>query len=128
MNYNIINDYNMNYNIINDYNTKYNYTKNENDQELYIFELILKTTNDEILTFRSIKKNKQGIIDIDNILFDTINNFKLTILHTNHINNQIILKKIIDHSNNSNTYLNDILYLEINKRNNFIEFNYNIIN
>lgn len=109
-------------------NTKYSYTKNENDQELYIFELILKTINNETLIFRSIKKNKQGIIDIDNILFNTVNNFKLTILNTKYINNQINLKRIIDHTNNSNIYLNNNFYLEINKKNNFIEFNYNIIN
>lgn len=119
---------NYNNNILYYYNTKYNYKINETDQQMYIFELLLKTNNDEEFTFRSIKKNKQGNIDINNILFDTINKFKLTILNLNYTNNKIILKKIIDHSNNSNIYLNDKIYLEINKKNNFIEFNYNIIN
>lgn len=120
----------MNYNeILYDNNTKYNYTINETDQQIYIFELVLKTSNNEELIFRSIKKNKQGNIDINNnILFDIINKFKLTILNMNDTNNKIIIKKIIDHSNNSNIYLNDKIYLEINKKNNFIEFNYNIIN
>jgi len=115
----------MNYNI-----SKYNYTKNETDQQLYIFELSLKTTNNEEKIFRCIKKNYQGIIDIDeDILFHTINKFKLTVLNINSMNNPIILKKIIDHSVNSNTFLTNDIYLEINKvNNNLIEFNYNIRN
>jgi len=114
----------VNYNI-----SKYNYVKTEPDQQLYIFELILKTTTDEDKIVRCIKKDNQGIIDInENILFETINKFKLTILNVNSINNPIIIKKIIDHSINSNTFLTNNLYLEINRtNNNLIVFNYNII-
>ena len=114
----------MSYNI-----SKYNYTKNETDQQLYIFELTLKTTNNEDKIFRCIKKNDQGTIDInEDILFHTINKFKLTVLNINLMDKPIILKKTIDHSINSNTFLTNDIYLEINKVNNLIEFNYNIRN
>ena len=115
----------MNYNI-----SKYNYLINETDQQLYIFELTLKTINNENKIFRCIKKNSQGFIDInEDLLFNTINKFKLTVLNINSMNNPIVLKKIIDHSINSNTFLTNDIYLEINKtNNNLIEFNYNIRN
>lgn len=121
----------MNYNNEINYNiSKYNYTKTETDQQLYIFELILKTISNEDKIVRCIKTHNQGIIDMDeNILFDTVNKFKLTVLNINSINNPIIIKKLIDHSINSNTFLTNHIYLEINKtNNNLIEFNYNIIN
>jgi hypothetical protein len=120
----------MSYNneIIYNYTKKYNYAKNETDQQVFIFELILTTITNEELTFRSIKKNNQGSIDIDDIQFDTINKFNLTVLNINSFNKPIILKKIIDHNLNSNTYMTNKIYLEINKINKLIEFNYNIIN
>ena len=119
----------MSYNeIIYNNNKKYSYTKNETDQQIFVFELILTTTNNEELTFRSIKKSNQGTLDVDNIQFHTINKFNLTILNINYFNKPIIIKKLIDHSLNSNTFLTDKIYLEINKsRDTFIEFNYNII-
>ena len=110
--------------------SKYNYTRTESDQQLYIFELILKTITDEDKIFRCIKKNTQGSIinSEDNILFETITKFKLTVLNINNLNNQIIIKKLIDHSINSNTFLTNEIYLELNKtENNLIELNYNII-
>ena len=107
--------------------TKYNYSYIETDKQIYIFELVLKINNEE-QTFRCIKKNHQGSIDIDELLFDTINKFKLTVLNINSFDTPIILKKNIDHSLNSNTFLTSEIYLEINKtNNNLIEFNYNII-
>ena len=120
----------MNYN--NEVNTisKYNYSRTETDQQLYIFELILKTITDEDKIFRCIKKNNQGsILNSDNnILFDTVTKFKLTVLNINNLNNQIIIKKVINHSINSNTFLTNEIYLEFNKtNNNLIELNYNII-
>jgi hypothetical protein len=118
----------MNYNITNYNISKYNYTKTETDQQIYILELNLKTINNEAKIFRCIIKKNQGVIDIDeNILFDTVNKFKLTVLNINSMDNPIILKKIIDHSINSNIFLTDKIYLEIKKtNNNLIEFNYNI--
>lgn len=107
---------------------KYSYTKNESDQQIFIFELILTTNKNDELTFRSITKNNQGTIDIDDIQFNTINKFNLTILNINSFNKPIIIKKLIDHSLNYNTYSTDKIYLEINKiKNKFIGFNYNII-
>ena len=56
-----------------DYNiSKYNYTKTENDTQLYIFEIVLKTIDNENKTFRCIKKKIQGTIDIDDIQFHTM--------------------------------------------------------
>jgi hypothetical protein len=121
--------YKMSYNTEITYsNTKYNYTNIQTTNQIYIFELILITINNEKHLFRCIKKNNQGKIDIDEILFNTVNKFKLTVLNINSPDKPLILKKIIDHSINSNIYLTDEIYLEINKTsNNFIEFNYNII-
>jgi hypothetical protein len=56
------------------YISKYNYTNTETDHQIYILELVLKTINNEDKIFRCIKKNNQGIIDLDeNIIFHTIN-------------------------------------------------------
>ena len=112
-----------------DYNiSKYNYTKTENDTQLYIFEIVLKTIDNENKTFRCIKKKIQGTIDIDDIQFHTINKFKLTVLNINSLDNPIILKKLINHSIDLNKFLNNNIYLEINKVNNLIEFNYKLTN
>lgn len=110
--------------------SKYNYTRTESDQQLYIFELILKTIYNEDKIFRCIKKNTRGsIINSDNnILFETVAKFKLTVLNINNLNNQIIIKKLIDHSINSNTFLTNDIFLEINKTDdNLIELNYNLM-
>jgi len=108
--------------------SKYNYTNIESDTQLYVFELILTTNTYNNKIFRCIKKVSRGKIDIDDkILFDTINKFKLTVLNINSIDEPIILKKIINHNNDSNTYSTNKIQLEINRDNDLITFLYNII-
>lgn len=109
--------------------TKYTYKQNEVDSQIYIFELILKDINNNISIIRRIKKCNQGsLISInDNIKYNTINKYKLSVLDINHPDKPIIIKSTIDNLLTTNTYLSDKIYLEIiETKNNMLEFNYHI--
>ena len=127
----------MNHNYEIDYNihkkkieqSKYTYKNNENDSQTYIFELILKDKSNNLKIIRRIKKCNQGnLVSIDdNISYNTIEKYKLTILDINYPDKPIIIKNYIKHTLTTNTYLTDDIYLEINEiSTNLLEFNYHI--
>ena len=85
-------------------NSKYTYKNNEIDAQTYIFELALKDKFNEIHIIRRIKKCNQGnlICAEDNILYNMINKYKLTVLDINYPEKPIIVKEVVNH-NLSNT-------------------------
>jgi hypothetical protein len=101
---------------------------NEQNGQLFIFEIILIDNNNKLLTIRKIKKEPQGIILslLDNILYDKIYNIKICIYNRNNLNNEINIKINIDHKMTYTTFINNNIYLEFKKNNNFMECNYNI--
>jgi hypothetical protein len=97
-------------------NSKYSLINNEQDSQLFIFEIILKTLDDKNITIRKIKKGTQGmlILSEDNIKYSDIDRIKVSILDSNNLKNEIITKINIDHKTNYTTYLDSVIYLEFN--------------
>jgi len=117
----------MSYNI--QYQKKYSYTKKEINTPTYIFEIILQDITNNRKTFRYIKKSNQGnlLSKKDNILYNLIKKYKLTIFDINNPNEPIIIKQYLDHSLTTNTYLANNIYIEINQEiNNLINIDYHI--
>lgn len=109
--------------------SKYNYKENEVDSQTYIFELILKDKFNNINTIRRIKQCKQGNIvsSDDNISYNMIKTYKLTVLDVNYPDKSIIIKGTVDHSLTTNTCITNNIYIEINESfNSLLEFNYHI--
>ena len=109
--------------------TKYTYKSNESDSTTLIFELILKTKNNENHIIRRIKKSNQGVLITpeDTIKYDLIEKYKLTCIDINSPENIICIKDNIDHNITTNTFMNDMIYLEINKTSNYMNICYNIL-
>jgi hypothetical protein len=97
-------------------NSKYSLMNNEQDSQLFIFEIILKTLDDKSITIRKIKKGTQGMLisSEDNIKYSDIERIKVSILDSNNLKNEITTKITIDHRTNYTTYLDSIIYLEFN--------------
>ena len=105
------------------------YQNNEQDSQIFIFEIVLKENDLLFNTIRKIKKGNRGnlISSTDSILYQTIDHVKVSILDTNNINNIINAEIFIDHSTTYTTYISNQIYLEFNKNStNFLECNYNI--
>jgi hypothetical protein len=122
--------YNYDINVSNKKKTdqsKYTYKSSEDNSQIFIFELILKG-NDTNTIIRKIKKNSYDtLISIDdNINYNTVEKFKLTIIDINNPNKPIILKHHINHDLSTNVFLNDIIYIETYPSNNMMIMNYNI--
>lgn len=110
-------------------NSKYIYTKNESDSQIYIFELVLKDKFNTTNVIRRIKKCNQGNIlsSDDNIQYDIIEKYKLTVIDANNPDNTFIIKELINTSLSTNTFINNFIYLEITQNSNkLMDFNYNI--
>ena len=109
--------------------TIYTYKHNETDAMTYIFELIFKDKFNQQQIIRRIKKSNMGnlISPDDNIQYNIINKYKLTVIDINYPENPIVVKDTINHQLSTTTFINDQIYLEINHNtNNLMDFNYNI--
>jgi hypothetical protein len=110
-------------------NSKYTYKNNEIDAQTYIFELALKDKFNEIQIIRRIKKCNQGnlISNDDNIHYNMIEKYKLTVIDANNPENTFIIKESLDNSLTTNTFLNNDIYLEISQNSEkLMDFNYHI--
>ncbi len=124
-------NYEINYNIQKKKNdqSKYTYKNNEIDSQTYIFELILKDKFNQVHVIRRIKKCNQGnlVSSDDNIQYNIIEKYKLTVLDANYPEKPIIIKDTINHTISTNTFINNDIYLEINQNiNNLMDINYHI--
>jgi hypothetical protein len=111
------------------YISKYIYTNNDISPNIYIFELVLKDkfNNDNII--RHIMKCNQGNIvsDEDNIKYEFIQKYKLTVIDVNYPDKIIIVEDNLDHTITMNTFYNNNIYLEISQTiNKLLCFNYKI--
>ena len=108
--------------------SKYVYKNNELDSQTFIFELILKNKMNQIQTIRKIMKSNQGCLISyeDDIKYDIMQRYKLTVIDVNNMN-EIIIKDIIDHSLSTNTFMDEKIYLEITHTNKLLNINYNIL-
>lgn len=110
-------------------NSKCLFTNNDNNSQIFIFEIILKDNNNELNTIRKIKKYNQGnlISSSDSILYQKIEQVTVSILNANNINELINVKITINHSATYTTYTSPDIYLEFNKNSKgLLECIYNI--
>jgi hypothetical protein len=101
------------------------YTINNNDNNTYIFELMLKDVFNNNTIIRKIRKTNKGCIisQNDNISFDLIKKYKLTIINLNDIEKSVTIKNNINKP--KIVFNKDDIYLEIKQTpQNFIEFKY----
>ena len=124
-------NYEVNYNIQKKKsdNSKYTYRNNEIDSQTYIFELILKDKFNNFKVIRRIKKCNQGnlISSDDNIIYNSIDKYRLTVLDANYPDKSIIIKDTINHNMTTNTFMSNDIYLEINQdHSKLMDINYHI--
>lgn len=109
--------------------SKYIYKKDEIDSQTFIFELALKDKFNNIQVIRKIINGNQGNImaNENNIPYEIILKYKLTIIDANDTENIFIIKNSIDHTLTTNTFLNNDVYLEITQNSEkYMDFNYHI--
>jgi hypothetical protein len=124
-------NYEINYNIQKKKldQSKYVYKNNEIDSQTYIFELILKDKFNNFKVIRRIKKCNQGnlISSDDNIIYNSIDKYRLTVLDANYPDKSIVIKDTINHNMTTNTFMNNDIYLEINQdHSKLMDINYHI--
>ena len=110
-------------------NSKCIYTSNQNDSQTFIFELLLKDHSNNIHVIRRIKKSNSGnlISPDDNIKYNNIKKYKLSVFDINKPNDSIKIKENINHRMLSTTFINEKIYIEINQLNNeLMNFNYHL--
>lgn len=111
--------------------SKYIYKNSENDSQVFIFELILKDKFNNLQVIRRIKNCTQGnlLSSNDNIIYNSVNKYKLTIFDVNYPKKSIIVKELLNHTIVTNTYKKNNIYIEISKTpNNLMALNYHINN
>lgn len=110
--------------------SKYTYKLNEPENQMFVFEIVLKKFNQKNKIIRKIKKHKKGniISANDNVLFDEVKELTLTAIDVNNPTQEIIININLDHGKKYCTFINENIYLEIFTSTNFLECNYNIIN
>jgi hypothetical protein len=124
-------NYEINYNISKKKSeqSKYTYRTVEDDSQIFIFELVLKNTMNESNTIRKLMKHSMGSLLTleDNIMYNDIEKFKLTIIDINFPDKPIVIKQVIDHNLSTNVFLNENVYIEISQTfNNIMLINYTI--
>jgi hypothetical protein len=110
-------------------NSKYIYKTNEQNSQIFIFELIFNNYEGANSKIRRIKRGSQGnvVSNEDNIIYKNVDYIKISILDSNNIKNQIEAKIILDHSATYTTHISNEIYLEFNSnRTGNLECNYNI--
>jgi hypothetical protein len=109
--------------------TKYTYKTNESDSTTLIFELVLKDKNNENIIIRRIKKSNQGVLITpeDNIKYNMMERYRLTIIDVNSPDNIICVKDNINHMLSTNTFMNNMIYLEISEISDCMNISYNIL-
>jgi hypothetical protein len=108
---------------------KFNLKNNEQGNQIFVFEIILKDKTGEFNTLRKIKKGNQGnlISSHETIHYDLVDKINMSILNTNDINNEINIKIDIDHNTSNTTLMSHEIYLEFNRNiYGYLECNYNI--
>lgn len=116
-----------NYSIVK--NSKYIYKVNENEEDMFVFEIILKKFIGKNEIIRKIKKTRAGkLLNInEDIKYDDINKILLNIININDPTQEINICIKLDHINKYSTFINNNIYLEFFKNINLLECNYNIL-
>jgi hypothetical protein len=111
--------------------SKYTYRINEKENEMFLFELVLKRFNQsKNLKLRRIKNSRTGkLIELeDNIKYDDIQKIIVSAIDINNPDNDINVECILNHSNKHTLILQNNIFIEFFDSNGMLESNYNIIN
>jgi hypothetical protein len=111
--------------------SKYIYRINEEDNEMFLFELVLKKFNEsKNVILRRTKKSRIGkLIDInDNIMYDDIKKITVSAIDINNPNKDINVKCILNHPNKHTLILKNNIFIDFFYSNGFLESNYNLNN
>jgi len=108
---------------------KNTYKLNEQENQIFVFEIVLQKFNENDKIIRKIKKQKKGNILSceDNILFDEIKELKITAIDINNPTQEIIVNINLDHNKKYCTFIDTNIYLEFFRNTHLLESNYNII-
>jgi hypothetical protein len=110
--------------------SKYNYRINENETEMFIFEITLKKFNHKNQKLRIIKDCRIGqLITINNqINYEDIKKISITAIDINNPSKEIIVECLLNQINKHTLFINNDLFIEFYEKNGFLESNYNLIN
>ena len=108
---------------------KNTYKLNEQENQIFVFEIVLQKFNENDKIIRKIKKQKKGNILSceDNILFDEIKELKITAIDINNPTQEIIVNINLDHNKKYCTFIDTNIYLEFFRNTHLLESNYDII-
>jgi 5'-3' exonuclease len=111
-------------------NTKYSLKHNEQDSQLFIFEIIMKTLDGNNIILRKIKKNNQGKLftSEESIKYANIDKIQVSVLNSNNLKNEIVSNVVINHNTSCTIYYTQQIYLEFTSNvSKFLECNYSIL-
>lgn len=109
--------------------SKYNYRINENESEMFIFEVVLKKFNHKNQKIRIIKDCRIGqLLTLENdINYNDIKKIYITAIDINNPSKEIKVECILNQSNKHTLIFDNNLFIEFYEKNGFLESNYNII-
>lgn len=116
--------------LYNNSHSKYTYKLNEFDNQVFVFELILKKFNKKNKIIRKIKRNKKGAIicPADNIIYQNIDKITLTAIDINNPTQESIVEIYLDHTKKYSTFIDNNIYIEIYANGEYLECNYDFLN
>jgi hypothetical protein len=109
--------------------SKYTYNINECDDDIFIFELVLKKNNQKTNKLRIIKNSRNGkLISLNhNICYDEIKKIYVTAIDLNNPHKEIIVECPINQNNNFSLIVDSNIIIEFNNNNGLLEANYNLV-
>jgi len=109
--------------------SKYTYNINECDDDIFIFELIFKKTNQKTNKLRIIKNSRNGkLVSLNhNINYYEIKKISVTAIDLNNPHKEIIVECPINQNNNFSLIIDSNIIIEFNNNNGLLEANYNLI-
>ena len=110
---------------------KNTYNHNEQNSQIFIFEVIINIDNIlRPVIIRYIKKSNPGSLFLSEKLlnYNNIKNITINVMNPNNINYQINADITLDQSSTYTSYVNSHIYLEFTQNvNGYLECNYNIL-
>ena len=111
--------------------SKYIYRINEEENNIFLFELVLKKFDEsKKLVLRKIKNyHTSKLIDIkDNIKLKDIKKVIISAIDINNSNKDVNIEFLLNHPNKHTLILKNNIFIDFFNSNGFLESNYNIIN
>ena len=114
----------------NDRDNNYSYVKIENTNQLYLFEILIKTNKNKTISLRKIKSNRvDKLFSLeDKISYKNIQNIKINVLDINNTENNAMIKFKFNKKIDSNSISHKSINIEISKTTlGYSECNYQIL-